>query len=296
MTFSSKATHRLAALTTCLVSLTTSCKATNEHLETNADQIYLMSVAEDATAPHRRPGVRELVDSKDVVMIAIIPESCGASGFLDEGVERAREAFIGADDAMFMVVNDAYLDGLDQDEELELHHWMRKTFGRLFYPTVALFEGGELVDFFQGATGGEGSTSMLHMMYRNGIIPDSPGYAYDTRTMTASERESFQARIQSVTFMDAYDFSRQDFSGYDFSDGVLSGSNFSGANLTDANFNHSVLFRANFCGANTTRASFEGARFRNTICPDGSRSDEHNGICKSSNINSITPNCPPPDP
>lgn len=258
-----------------------SCHARPDEAPAHADQIYLMSVARD---PVPEPGlldVRELVKSKEVVMIAIVPESCGSSGFLDEGVERAREAFIGAEDASFVVVDDAYMDDLEQDEAFALHHWMRETFGRLFYPTVALFEGGELVDFFQGASRGEGSVSLLHMMYRNGIILDSPGYAYETRSMTPAERTGFQARVRSVTFMDAYDFSAQDFSGYDFSGGVFSGSNFSGTDLEGANFDDSVLFRANFCGANIVGASFVGARFRYTVCPDGSLSDEHDGTCRS---------------
>ena len=56
---------------------------------------------------------------------------------------------------------------------------------------------------------------------------------------------------------------------------VLAGSNFQRANFTNAN-----LTGANLKGANFKDATMTGMTWLNTICPDGTNSNNDNNTCK----------------
>jgi len=71
----------------------------------------------------------------------------------------------------------------------------------------------------------------------------------------------------------------------DLSDANLNDSNLARANLTDANLTRANLNGANLTNANLVGANLKGAHVKdviwsNTICPDGTNSDDNGGTCK----------------
>ena len=70
------------------------------------------------------------------------------------------------------------------------------------------------------------------------------------------------------------DLSKADLSGANLVDAFLSGSDLGGSNLEGANLRRADLEGAILEGANLTDANLTGAIWSNTICPDGSNSDD----------------------
>ncbi len=70
----------------------------------------------------------------------------------------------------------------------------------------------------------------------------------------------------------------------------LTGANFTDANLTGANLTDANLTGANLTGANLADANLLGVTWSNTTCPDGSKSDNHDGTCVGYGIATV------PDP
>ena len=82
--------------------------------------------------------------------------------------------------------------------------------------------------------------------------------------------------------LDLADLAGVDLTGADLQHADLGEANFAGANLTDVNFN----------GAALNANGLTGATWSNTICPDGTNSNNDQGTC-ANNINDIAPQAQP---
>ena len=75
-----------------------------------------------------------------------------------------------------------------------------------------------------------------------------------------------------------------DFSGANFSDGHISESRFFDTNLQGTDFTGAVLYDVEFIGSDLSGAdlsvlSHNGVTWTDTICPDGTNSDDNGGTC-----------------
>lgn len=77
-----------------------------------------------------------------------------------------------------------------------------------------------------------------------------------------------------VSLLNAW-LNNADFSGANFSGSNLGEADFSGANFSNAHFSNAILNSA----ANATTADFTGATWSNTLCPDGTNSNNDGGTC-----------------
>jgi probable HAF family extracellular repeat protein len=84
--------------------------------------------------------------------------------------------------------------------------------------------------------------------------------------------------LKGVKLAGAY-LNSADLSGTNLKDANLARANLSGANLKGANLAGANLANANLTGAKLGRANVKGVIWSNTICPDGTNSDAHNGTC-----------------
>src|SRR5574341_595840 len=76
------------------------------------------------------------------------------------------------------------------------------------------------------------------------------------------------------------DLAGEDLTGVDFTYARLRGTDLTGANLSGANFNFADLTGAIFTSDNALRVlQLEGVHWSNTICPDGTNSDDHHMTC-----------------
>lgn len=75
--------------------------------------------------------------------------------------------------------------------------------------------------------------------------------------------------------MTAADFQGRDLRGADFT-----GTTLIAATMRDADFRFADFTNANLLGAHTLGGIFGNATWDNTICPDGSNSDDHNNTCE----------------
>ena len=69
------------------------------------------------------------------------------------------------------------------------------------------------------------------------------------------------------------------FRGADLREASLAGSNFGNADLTDAILSGGNLTEADLTGATVTNADFANVTWSNTVCPDGTNSDDNGGVC-----------------
>ncbi len=95
----------------------------------------------------------------------------------------------------------------------------------------------------------------------------------------------------SAPTMNGVDFTNDDFTNANVNGVIIDSANFTGANLTGANFsNCNGGGGQNFSNVNFTNANFSGctniagstitsATWSNTICPDGTNSDNDGGTC-----------------
>ena len=60
---------------------------------------------------------------------------------------------------------------------------------------------------------------------------------------------------------------------------LLDSADLSGADLTDANLNGAVAGHANFTDTNLRGTDLTSVLWFDTICPDGTNSDDHGGTC-----------------
>ncbi len=67
--------------------------------------------------------------------------------------------------------------------------------------------------------------------------------------------------------------------GASLSGANLSGANLKGANLSNADLTNANLTGANLSGANLTGATLNGVTWLNTVCPDGTNSNNDGGTC-----------------
>ena len=67
--------------------------------------------------------------------------------------------------------------------------------------------------------------------------------------------------------------------GCDLAVALLDSADLSGADLTDANLNAAVAGHANFTGADLNGADLTSVLWFDTICPDGTNSDDHGSTC-----------------
>lgn len=80
-------------------------------------------------------------------------------------------------------------------------------------------------------------------------------------------------------------FDEANFTNADLSNANMSSSTFGDANFTNANLTSANLTDANLTGANMTGTILTGVIWSNTICPDGTNSDDNSGTC----IGHLTP-------
>lgn len=72
---------------------------------------------------------------------------------------------------------------------------------------------------------------------------------------------------------------RTNFTGANFTDANLTNANLLGDNLSDANFTRAKLEGAYLLDANMTGAILIDTGWKNTICPDGTNSDNNGSTC-----------------
>ena len=125
-----------------------------------------------------------------------------------------------------------------------------------------------------------------------------------TIAVSANSTNNFKGvNMTGLNYSDA-NLSSLDISGSNMQNGVFNGTNFTGsslagnnapnasfqnANFTNANLSGSTFQSANFTGANFTGANLKGANFKsaimtnvtwsNTVCPDGTNSNNDGGTC-----------------
>lgn len=91
--------------------------------------------------------------------------------------------------------------------------------------------------------------------------------------------------ILTDTHLTEVQFIGANLQGQNLSNQDLLGDNFDSANLTNvdftgANLSGTPLINANLSGANFTNAILDGVSYDNTICPDGTNSDNNGNTCE----------------
>lgn len=264
-----------------LIVFSSSCSHDSPHLEEiTPDDIYMNSVRVPVDTQNRNINIVDKINNlkhEELAVVLVLTESCDtAAKFfpvlneVKENVEKRGGSYILIDSKTFFESDDI---------TRKIVTWMRKTFGANVVPTVAVYKYGELVDFFQESSSHEDATALLHMMYRNNIINEFPGYASTIKDLGEQESDSVEKRLQSLRVVDAYDLRGENLSNMNLEKGVYNGTNFSNADLRNTSFDRSTFFNANLCGANINGASLMGIRWKNTICPDGSNSDVNGNSC-----------------
>lgn len=96
------------------------------------------------------------------------------------------------------------------------------------------------------------------------------------------------------TNCDVNEFANGRLTGKDLSNAILNGTGLNNADLSGVSFKNAVLEEASLSNANLSNANFEGANLKNaementnlngviwnnTICPDGSNSNDHGNTC-----------------
>lgn len=125
-----------------------------------------------------------------------------------------------------------------------------------------------------------------------------------TIAVSANNSDKFSGVNMSGLNYSGADLSSLDISGSNMQNGIFNGTNFTGsslagnnapnaslqnANFTNANLSGATFQGSNFTGANFTGANLKGANFKsaivtnviwsNTVCPDGTNSNNDGGSC-----------------
>ena len=108
-------------------------------------------------------------------------------------------------------------------------------------------------------------------------------------TNTNFQGADLTASYFRFTTLNGVDFDGANLTGADLGSTALHGANFAGADLTNANLVSADVTGADFTNANLTGATATpvtdtGAIWNNTICPDGSNSNNHFNTCHSFGI------------
>jgi len=141
-----------------------------------------------------------------------------------------------------------------------------------FSPLIYVAERGHVIDFqweaFSNQSEGgleDNIRKIRNLLVRTGVVKGDPA-SFRNRV-----EEDIESRILS-------DYSAADLSGRDLSNRRLRKANFSGSDLSRADLSGSDLsgaffFHTDLTGANLSGTDFTQAKFRQTICPDGSITD-----------------------
>jgi hypothetical protein len=228
-----------------------------------------------APSEHTEPSPIERVEQSRLAILAVVPESCHASTAIAAHIY-SRRAEIEQMGVEVIVLTDAEINGPDS---LKVSRWLRRQFGRILFPSIGYFRFGQIVDM-QFAQSHAPDIAFEHMLYRHGVIPDDPGFAWVASTDAPPSRDELLSYLSLHKTLSAHDMSNQDLSGLDLSFNVYSGTSFINANLTGTNLRDSVLMYANLCGARGLEPEhLEHVMWGTTICPDGTFTNAHGGSC-----------------
>lgn len=148
----------------------------------------------------------------------------------------------------------------------------------LLYPIFIYFESGEPKDFYLAVNNSPIKMSLSDFFVRNQIIEGERSQVRPKRAKKI-DLETWKRRVSFLKHWPSANFESQDLSGIRLSRGSLTGANMRNTNLEGADFRNAILTRVDFTGANLSKVNFEGAYFRNTICPDGTQSEDHKNKC-----------------
>lgn len=228
-----------------------------------------------APSDHTEPTPIERVEQSRLALLAVVPESCGASTKIADYIH-SRRAEIEEMGVEVIIMTDAEINGPDS---LKVSRWLRHQFGRVLFPSIGYFRFGEIVDMQFAQTHAQ-DIAFEHMLYRHGVIPDDPGFAWVASIDAPPSRDEFLKFVLLNKTLSAHDMSHQDLSGLDLSFNVYSGTSFVNADLTGTNLQDSVLMYVNLCGARGLEPKhLEHVTWGTTICPDGTFTNAHGGSC-----------------
>jgi thiol-disulfide isomerase/thioredoxin len=259
----------------------TSCSGGSQDMERMTPlDIYLNSTktgTEKISEPENIVDIINNLENEKFAVVLVLNKGCGAAAkffpILDEVKKNIEEK-----GGRYILIDSEVMFESD-DITTKIVTWMRTTFGENMVPTGAVYKHGQLVDFFQGSSNGEDEIPLTHMMYRNGIMDDFPGYVSKVENFGSIGKVKAEKRIKFLRVVDAYDFRGEDLSDMNLENGVYNGSDFSNANMANTSFDRSTFFNSNLCGANLKGASMMATLWKNTTCPDGSNSNYNGDTC-----------------
>ena len=105
-------------------------------------------------------------------------------------------------------------------------------------------------------------------------LPDLTNANFSGANLTNATLGSSDFKTGMATNLTNADFSGANLTGVKFISANLTGANLTNANLTGADLTNANLTNANLTNANLAYAGFPGVIWKNTTCPDGTKSDE----------------------
>lgn len=203
-------------------------------------------------------GLSKLDASKNY-LIVVTGKSCSASSSMEEALQ-------GLSDLPVEVVT---IDLSDVQEMFAMST-----------PWLWLYKDGRIVDGSRGSTikpshnwEKNNQNKVLHLLSRNGIggIPRPKLITFNSPILSK--------KGQPLSAVENRDMSDLDLSGFDFNTSVLSGTVFDNSNLEKSNLSGTLVVNTSFLGANLQGADLHGSYWENTVCPDGSNSNDHGFTC-----------------
>lgn len=145
-------------------------------------------------------------------------------------------------------------------------------------PTLVVFDpAGAPQDIFYG--GGD-MRQVRHFMARNGFLEDAPNLS----TRIRSHGETSPARtLSTIHHVQSEDLQGLDLRGSSLFRATFGGVDLRGADLRDSDLRKAIFAHSNLKGANLSNVRLEGTHFWNSICPDGTSSQDNHG-CGLQNI------------
>ncbi len=219
------------------------------------------AVLEPPTSDESNPPIAKILDTcegRGCDGVWLIETSCVLTPYLLE----ARSVAFGGDERPLI--------GLIKLDELPSAVVLQLPTG--FSPLIYVAEQGHVIDFqweaFSNQTEGgleDNIRKIRNLMVRTSVVKG------DLESFRNRVDEDIESRILS-------DYSAADLSGRDLSNrrlpkANLSGSDLSRADLSGSDLSGAFLFRTDLTGADISGTDFTNAKFRQTICPDGSITD-----------------------
>ncbi len=146
----------------------------------------------------------------------------------------------------------------------------------LAFPTLVVFRKGRVVDIHVGVDT-DLTSAVTYFFARNGFVEIEPEILYQLDDLP---QDSVPMFVRSRRGLHGAQLDGVDFQGVSIVRGSFSGTSLRGANLEDVSLRNALLGHVDLTGARLRGADLTNAFFSNTICPDGTNSDDNGFTCE----------------